>query len=276
MFKNIFYQNYFQQNGHDIIFCGVIHMHLLMHFFQYYGLKFYNILPFLEKKMSDTNEDCKCCPGKQGEQGVPGAQGLQGIQGIPGQDGAQGIQGSQGLQGVQGIPGDCVNCKSECHCPEPEFAEVYSIITQDLAASPGVNMPGQVVTLENTIFATSNIDVTQAGTTGKIIVNRAGWYDVYTGLCGSLNPISSPLPVWTLSLFKNGAIVPGSTFANMTLSPEQKANEIVADVFVHCNIGDVLELANTSVSNVVLTAPSLGTNAQTNSAYLKLILLKAD
>lgn len=71
-------------------------------------------------------------------------------------------------------------------------------------------------------------------------------------------------------------IVPGSTFANMTLSPEQKANEIVADVFVHFNAGDSLQLANTSNATVVLTAPTLGTNAQTNSAYLKLILLKAD
>lgn len=174
-----------------------------------------------------------------------------------------------------------INIMCDCDCDggagcEPEFAEVYSTQTQDLAASPGLNLPGQIVLLENTLFATANIDVSQAASNGKVTVNKAGWYDVYTGLCGSLNPIASPLPVWTLSLFKNGILVPGSTFANMTLSPEQKANEIVADVFVHFNAGDVLELANTSTANVVLTAPSLGTNAQTNSAYLKLVLLKAD
>lgn len=163
-----------------------------------------------------------------------------------------------------------------CKCHSPEFAEVFSTLTQTLAASPGPNLPGQIVLLENTIFSTSDIDVSQAASTGKVVVNKAGWYDVYTGLCGSLNPISSPLPVWTLSLFKNGVIVPGSTFANMTLSPEQKANEIVADVFVHFDKGDVLELANTSNAVVVLQAPTLGTNAQTNSAYLKLILLQAD
>lgn len=213
-------------------------------------------------------DKCCCCD-------MRGEQGQQGVQGPRGQDG---LQGPQGVTGPQGIPGTCVNCfeGAHCDCPEPEFAEVFSTITQDLAPSLGLNMPGQVVTLENSIFATTGIDISQAGVNGKITVNKAGWYDVYTGLCGSLNPISSPLPVWTLSLFKNGVIVPGSTFANMTLSPEQKANEIVADVFVHCNAGDVLELANTSISNVVLTAPSLGTNAQTNSAYLKLVLLKAD
>lgn len=244
------------------------------------------------------HDKCICCAGPVGPQGIPGVQGPQGNQGprgemgSPGQpgptgatgqngqdgkdglDGPMGPMGPQGLQGEQGPKGDCVACP--CHCDEPEFAEVYSIIPQDLIASPGVNMAGGVVKLENTIFATSNIDVSQAAINGKITINKAGWYDAYTGMCGALNPISSPLPVWTLSLFKNGVIIPGSTFANMTLSPEQKSNEVVADVFIHCDVGDVLELANTSTALINLTAPTLGTNAQTNSAYVKIILLKAD
>lgn len=181
---------------------------------------------------------------------------------------------------------DCDGCKIIINCGgghhpkpdycEPEFAEVYSIVTQNLSASLGANLAGQVVLLENTIFSTSNIDVSQAASIGRITINKAGWYDVSTGMSGALNPIASPLPVWTLSLFKNGVIVAGSTFANMTLSPEQKANEIVADVFVHLAAGDYLQLANTSSAAIQLTAPSLGTNAQTNSAYMKLVLLKAD
>ncbi len=163
-----------------------------------------------------------------------------------------------------------------CKCPKPEFAEVFSNLSQNLIASPGANLAGGIVTLEHTIFSTPNIDVSQAALSGKIIINKAGWYDIYTGMCGALNPIASPLPVWTLSLFKNGILVPGSTFANMTLSPEQKSNQVVADVFVHCNAGDFIELANTSTSPVDLTAPTLGTNAPTNSAYLKVILLEAD
>jgi len=175
-----------------------------------------------------------------------------------------------------------INCgKSGDHphppkCPAPEYAEVYSNAAQTLTASPGPNMAGQTVLLEKTIVATSNLDVSQAAATGKITINRAGWYDVATGMCGALNPIPAPLPVWTLSLFVNGTIVPGSTFANMTLSPEQQANEIVADVYVHFNKGDVLQLANTSSNQIILTAPMLGTNAQVSSAYLKLLLLQAD
>ena len=214
--------------------------------------------------------------GPVGPQGIPGQNGLQGQPGQPGQNGAQGPmgpQGAQGLQGIQGVPGDCVQCESE---NDAEFAEIYSQMSQTLAASPGLNQAGQVVLLENTLYSTANIDVSQAALNGKIIINKAGWYDVYTGICGFLNPIASPLPCWTLSLFKNGVYVPGSTFANQTISPEQKSNEIVADVFVHFLAGDVLELANTSSAIVNMAAPTNGTNAPANSAYLKLILLKAD
>lgn len=237
------------------------------------------------------HKECVCCQGPPGPQGLPGVQGpqgsqgprgsgepgVQGPQGMPGKDGLDGPlgpMGPQGLEGPQGPKGDCVACP--CHCDDPEFAEVYSKTAQDLAASPGSMLPGQTVILENTIFSTSNIDVSQAAVNGKITINRAGWYDVATGICGALNPIQSPLPCWTLSLFKNGVYVPGSTFANQTISPEQKANEIVADVFVHFDKGDFLELANTSTQLVNMSAPTLGTNAPASSAYLKLILLKAD
>lgn len=163
-----------------------------------------------------------------------------------------------------------------CHCPRPEYAEVLSHKDQKLSASLAQNQPGQIVLLEKTVFASPGIDVSGAALTGKVIINRAGWYDVFTGMCGALNPVESPLKVWTLSLFKNGVIVSGSTFANMTLSPEQKANEIVADVFVHFEAGDVLELANTSDQSIELLAPTHGSMAQPNSAYLKLVMLEAD
>ena len=214
--------------------------------------------------------------GPVGPQGIPGQNGLQGQPGQNGQTGPQGPmgpQGAQGLQGIQGIPGDCVNCPGEEHVLE--FAEAYSQLPQELAFSPGANMPGGVVLLENTIVSTANIDASLAATQGKFKINLAGWYDIAAGMTGTLNPIPAPLPVWTLSLFLNGIIVSGSTFSNIPLSPAQGSNEITADTFVYCNVGDVLTLANTSTANVFLSAPALGTNAQTNSAYLKIQLLRA-
>lgn len=217
--------------------------------------------------------------GPKGDMGLVGPAGSAGLNGVDGQQGLQGAMGPmgpQGLQGPQGIPGDCVACPCDCTSSNNEFAEVYSITTQNLSPSLGPNLAGQVCILEKTIYATSNIDISQAAINGKVTINKAGWYDISTGISGSLNPIPSPIPVWTLSLFLNGIIIPGSTFANQTISPEQKANEIVADVFVHCNVGDVLELANTSTNTVFMSAPTQGTNAQTNSAYLKIVLLKSD
>lgn len=157
-----------------------------------------------------------------------------------------------------------------------EYAEVYSTQAQTLSPSTGVNLPGQVCLLENTIITTANIDVSQAKTTGVITFNKSGWYDVATGICGALNPVPTPLPVWTLSLFKNGILVPGSTFANLTISPTQQANEIVADVYVHFNKGDKLTLNSTSTLPVFLSSPTLGTNARPSSAYMKISLLQED
>lgn len=216
--------------------------------------------------------DCKgeCCKGDRGDVGPQGLQGVQGIPGINGQDGHQGIMGPVGPKG------DCVNCNDGGFGSNAEFAEVYSQLPQVLLPSPAPNAPGQFALFENTVFATPNIDVSQVNISGAIKINVAGWYDVATGICGFLSVLPSPIPVWTLSLFKNGVIVPGSTFANQTISPEQKSNEVVADVFVHCNAGDILQLANTSLNNVNMSAPTNGTNAQPNSCYLKITLLKAD
>lgn len=200
-----------------------------------------------------------------------------GSQGIQGPQGVQGVAGPQGIQGPQGIAGQDCKCEphhnKECHV---EFAEVYSTMNQTLSASPGANLAGQSVLFENTVYATSNIDVSLASSNGTIKILKAGWYDVATAICGALNPIASPLPVWTFSVFKNGVLIPGSSFACMTISPEQKANESVADVFVHFVAGDVLSLSNTSTSVINLTSPTLGSNVIVNSSYLKITLLKAD
>lgn len=128
--------------------------------------------------------------------------------------------------------------------------------------------------MENIIHATPGIDVSNAALLGEVKVNVEGWYDVTLGVTGSLNPIPSPLPAWTVSLFKNGMLVSGSTFANLPLSPEQHANECFSDVFVYCNCGDVLQICNTSTSTLFLTSPSIGTNAAINSATFKIKLLK--
>jgi len=235
----------------------------------------------------DKRHDCKCCPGPTGHtgpQGVPGMQGPQGLQGVPGidgrngQDGAMGLQGPQGNpgeQGLQGIPGDCIECP--CECDEREFAQVYSQLDQVLTASPGINAAGGAILFETAIFATPNIDVTNAGVNGEIKVLKAGWYTVEQEVCANLNPLSEPLIAWGLALFRNGALVPGTMFVDMTLSPVQQANNTSEFFVVFLNAGDVVSLHNMTTQNLNLNAIAAGTfgiNAQSNSASFRIASFK--
>lgn len=234
----------------------------------------------------ESHHDCKCkrcCEkGDRGPQGVAGEQGLQGIQGVPGLTGAQGIQGLQGIQGpkgdqgIQGEKGDCVECRCECKSGLPEFAEVFSSVSQTLSASPGVNLSGTAITWENTIVATANIDVSMAAANGDVTAKTSGWYELTYGAAGYLNPVPSPLPVWSVSIFKNTVYVPGSTVCALPISPEQQATQVVADLLIHLDAGDTIYLANTSTATLFLNAPSLGTNSTPNSSFLVVKLLKAD
>jgi hypothetical protein len=241
------------------------------------------------KSMSEHNKehDCgchekkdPCCNRERGYQGIRGTQGPQGLSGRDGRDGRDGLDGAVGPMGPEGPMGNCVNCDGGgCDCPKQcptEFAQVFSIADQILAPSPGINLPGDIVKFENISVSTSGLDVSQSGVTGEIKALVAGYYKIGAGMSGYLNPIPAPLPCWTLSLFKNNSIVLGSTFSNVPISPAQASNELTAETIVHLSVGDVLKIASTSTNTVFLTAPTLGTTAQSCSAYLTLLLIRCD
>jgi Collagen triple helix repeat (20 copies) len=241
----------------------------------------------------DKDHDCgckdkhdPCCNRNQGLQGIMGPQGPAGRDGRDGLPGHDGLMGPIGPIGPQGPMGNCVNCPSEpqpCKCPAVcpiEFAQAYSIRDQTLAISPGFNQAGATVLYDTLKTATAGVDVSNISTTGEIVFNVSGWYEIGSGATGFLNPVPAPLPVWTLSMFKNNVIIPGTTFSNIPLSPAQGSNELTAESFEHFQVGDRLKVANTSTNVVFLVAPLLGsnpgTNAQTTSAYLKVRLISCD
>jgi hypothetical protein len=214
--------------------------------------------------------------GPQGLNGLTGATGAQGPQGNNGLDGAQGPlgpQGPQGPQGLQGPKGDCV----ECHCDhvKPEYAQLYSDQTQNLAPSLGANLAGGVVTFDNVIVATSNIDTSLAATTGAITINRKGWYRIDQAVDGTLNPLSAPLIAWGLAIFRNGLFVPGSMFVDMTISPDQQANETSASLMMLFNAGDSFTLNNMCIQNLLLGQAVGGVNSSPNSAAINIELVEA-
>lgn len=219
-------------------------------------------------------------PGPKGDQGDIGPEGPQGLtgqngmNGKDGMDGPMGPMGPQGLEGQQGPKGDCVACP--CDCDELEYCQVYSQLSQVLSPSLGLNMAGQVVLFEKVVVSTANIDVSQVGINGTIKINKKGWYRFTKEVSGALNPLSAPLISWGLALFQNGVIVNGSTFVDMTLSPDQQSNETSANFLLFCNIGDVISLNNMCVQTLLLNAINPGVNALANSASLNIISIDLD
>jgi hypothetical protein len=218
--------------------------------------------------------------GDQGEKGDGGPQGIPGkpgVDGLPGAQGVQGLQGNPGEQGLQGPKGDCVECP--CDCLADEFAQVYSQVNQNLVGSPGLNLGGGAVKFEALAVNSPGVDVSNAAALGEVKVLKAGWYTVEHEVCGSLNPLSAPLIAWGLAVFKNGVLVPGTTFVDMTLSPDQQANNTGSLFIMHLDANDVLTLHNICTQNLLLNAipgGSMGINAQANSASFRLASLKLD
>lgn len=222
--------------------------------------------------------DCVNCPGEMGPQGEPGPagepgpigpMGPAGEKGEKGDAGEIGPMGPAGEAGPQGEPGDNGFLAAE-------FVQVFSTQDQSLAPSLAVNAPGGVVKFEQVQVATGGFDVSQAAALGEIRVLRAGWYRVNKAVSGTLNPLSSPLRVWSLSIFVNGVIIPASTFGDMTISPEQKVNQTVSIVIAHFNAGDIVTMANTSDSQLLLNSETLGSMSTPVCADLNMSLLKPD
>jgi len=219
--------------------------------------------------------DCVNCEGEMGPAGPAGPAGPMGLPGIPG---AAGPAGPMGLPGLPGLPGPVgpAGPKGDVGNMEIEYCEVYSTMDQTLAPSPGANLPGGIVLFETTQVATVGFDVSQAAALGQVKALVAGWYRINKAVSGTLNPLFSPLKVWTLSIFVNGNIIPASTFGDMTISPEQKTNQTVSSVLVHLNVNDIVTMANTSDSTLLLNSETFGSTAIPLSADLNFSLLKAD
>ena len=225
--------------------------------------------------------------GPAGPQGNPGADGIgmrgpQGPQGVAGDDGKDGVDGAQGpigpmgpqgLQGDQGPKGDCVACPCDC---AGEWLQIWSAVNQNLAPSLGSNIAGGAVLFEQSSFVSPGFDISQAAIAGVVKVLKAGLYNVQLQVCGTLNPLSAPLIAWGLALFKNAGIIFGTTFVDMTLSPDQQSNETSAQFLIHFDAGDLLTLHNMCSQNLLLNTVAPGVNCAVNSASMNIVLVKAD
>jgi hypothetical protein len=152
----------------------------------------------------------------------------------------------------------------------PEYCQLYSQVSQTLAASAGLNLAGGNVLFEKTVISSANIDVSKAATTGAITVNKTGWYKFNKSANGTLNPVVTPLNAWGLALFINGVIQPGTSLCDMTLSPEQLDNLVTGSFLVHCKAGDVMTYCNMCSGPLILSNVHPGINCAVNSAMLNI------
>lgn len=193
------------------------------------------------------NEDCykkDCCCCIQGPQGVPGLQGPQGIQGVPGPQGIPGQMGVQGPQGLQGPPGICrpEDCQGmDCRCCEV-YANVFSMVDQPLGP---FGSPTDFVKFEQQNIVSADIDISSANLTGEISFLKSGIYSLsYSVEASLLPPFPAPVPSWAFAMFKNGVMVPGSSFGGFNQSPDDDIENAAGQLIISLAAGDKIKLRN--------------------------------
>ncbi len=230
--------------------------------------------------------DCICPPGPQGPtgpQGFPGATGPigpQGLTGSTGPTGATGAQGPQGPIGIQGLTGPTgptgptgsqgpIGPQGPCCSATSTFTNIFSTTSQLI-------LPGGVATFEGVNASTAGIDISAASTTGTITFNSAGWYEIYYDFDALLqNPFPFPVPSWTSSLFLNGVLVPGSTQPAFTISPDYITSHTSGRVIIHVNVGDTLQLINTSTVSIMLVGLPFGSVVPSDCATMSIIKISS-
>lgn len=230
-----------------------------------------------EHKMDHDWESKRCCGCTQGPQGVMGPQGAQGPAGAAGPmgpQGAPGIQGIQGSQGLQGPPGkDCEGGHRPGDCCKRAYANLYSGVAQTLTAF-GTN--GDFVSLgSQNLVSAGDFDLTMAAVNGEVKVLKAGPYKIdWIAQARIAPPIGVPTPSWSLGLFLNGGLVPGSIYSGFTQAPPDGPSHADSSVMVLLAAGDIIRLRNTTTASVSLDPSVTGAVFNTAVATLNLVGLQ--
>lgn len=212
--------------------------------------------------------------GSMGLQGPVGAQGPIGMQGPPGQNGQPGPQGNDGPvgptgpigpegpvgatgeTGPQGIPGDIgpIGPTGPAGATGPTgpssvfsatYANVYSTIS-DVLSSFGTPPVDRMV-FDQASEVSGGIDISLASTTGEIIINEPGVYKINFSVVGRLAPpFPDPVPSWSIGLFLDEDLVPGTIVSSFTSSPDDNETNTGSSVLVRIFAGQKLTLRNTS------------------------------
>lgn len=203
------------------------------------------------------NAQCGNCP-----QGVQGPQGAQGAPGCMGPQGPQGTQGAQGPRGVAGPKGDVG--PAALFCGILTYSNPYSLLEQCV---PSLN----AIKLEVTDINTPDIDVSNAGTTGEIIINTEGTYVILYSATGKLHEYCD-VGNWSIALYIDGVLQPGSVKASLTNS-HKDFDTVTGHLIASLKVGQKLTLVNSTNLSVQLLSNVSGGSMANTSAALDLFLL---
>jgi len=211
----------------------------------------------------------RCC--LRGPQGVPGLQGPQGVQGVPGAQGIPGQMGVQGPQGLQGEPGKC-ECDEASHCEA--YANIFSIQPQTINAF-GQASDSVLFQSQNAVSA-PDFDLSMMAVNGDIKFLKAAIYNIALAAEGKVGPpIPSPVPSFSLGMWLNNVVVPGSVVSGFTQAPDDDTLQICSEVQISVAAGDILRIRNASTANILLIPNSLGLLFPVTLASLNIHCLKA-
>ncbi len=213
-----------------------------------------------EKYPRDYPKNFPCCC----VEGPPGPRGIQGEQGVMGQPGPQGIIGPTGPEGPRGLQGPKGDPGKDCDCTQtgvhPAYLNLFSNLDQNLDANGGAV---DYAKLESVNAFTSDFDFSNASINGDVKVLTSGTYVISIFVDGRLQaPFPSPVPSWGIGLYKNGVLVPGSSVAGFSQSPDDDAISMSKKVIIDVAVNDMFKLRNIAKNAIFLKSihPELVTN----------------
>jgi hypothetical protein len=122
------------------------------------------------------------------------------------------------------------------------------------------------------VYTVADYDLSLAGTTGQITFLKSGIYSINWRAGGLLTPpFPDPVPSWSLTLYLDGAPIPGSSFAGFSLFPDEFTTNVPATTLISVQAGQVLTLQSTSILPVSLIADSTGLIVQPTSAAITIV-----
>lgn len=141
------------------------------------------------------------------------------------------------------------------------YANYYSTTAQTVATAAAVSLENTNASEHFRIIANNEIEFHYAGAF-QIIFTATGGQSV------SAAPAAGP---WSLGLFLNGVLVPGSVAA--VSGTDVNALEIVGQVIIEVAKGDLLQLINTTSGSIYVTPSVSGGTGLNNSASIQVVKL---